>query len=533
MKTTKETVSIQELSGTSSVIIDGNTLDPTPFVTLSIDQYRSGDLILGGILNVSLSGKIYSPGGGFAYVSAGAREKIETIGSIGDCIEIQINCGETQLVNGKGVIASVQVDEGPDPTWTQITTYSISVEVHENFGQKAVKHNGKASDWISDSELVKDISESVTMSVDNDALMVDNLLNTTIGRSNVKYDFDMSVTGASIGCKDIVSRKTGIDAAEEVIKRRIETLAAGAISSSLGEASTVDSDLSIYHNGAGKYLQIRNMTADPVSGSLQVSGNLTIRPNYITHNDAFVEINVESSKDISRYGDSVTISGTIEGLDYMGFSSFIQNFTFHSASANKISAAENAWNQIKNQLEAIAMTYLDTGIDPETASCIQGSLLGICEYRLPESDFVCDLREINRSVVRNFGSGTINFTSEWSNEKNCNIQGAAKTTSEVTHTYPTDLFAEFTIPFRGEPLMQDLRTTSAEKVSVSVTVSVPDVACNQVSLGPGCARGEVDTLAEAEGVVIDLWYLTSSTVSYNNTGEVTVSKEWTKNYDCE
>lgn len=534
-QTTTQTVSTQELSDVSSVTINGTSLDPTPFVSLSIDHYKAGDLIIGGVMNVSLNGKIYSTtGGGFNYVASQARDKLEGIGSVGDCIPIVINCGSTVLVNGYGVITSVQVDEGPDPTWTQIAPYTISVEVHENFGNKAVDHNNKAGSYVTDDEMIKDLSESVSISVDDTSIAVDTVTGSghQIGKAHVKYDFDISVTGASIGCKDIISRKTGIDAAEQVIIRRIGNLEAGNITSSLADANQVNIDLSTYHNGS-KFIQIRDMTADPVAGTLSVNGSLIIRPNNITHSDAFVEIAVESSKDVSRFGDTVVISGNIEGLDSTSYINFVQNFDFHPADKNKISAAESAWSSVEATLEAIAYAHLGTGIDPELQQCIDGSLLNICQYQLPESDFICTLREINRNITRNYGQGTLTFTSEWSTAKNCGIQGAAKTTTDVTHTYPTQLFAEFTIPFRGEPLLQNLGTTSKETISSSVTVLIEEAGCNDVTLTSvrGCARSKAQDLAYGEGANSQ-WYLTGDSVQYNNTGQITVNLEYTKNYDC-
>lgn len=528
-----EIVSIQELDA-SSVSINGSSLDPTPYVNLSIEHWKIGDLIVGGILSLTVNGTIYNAsGGGFASIAAQARDKIDSIGSVGDCVTVTINCGDTELINGYGMISSLQIDEGPDPTWTQIATYSISIEIHENHGQKAVETNDQASTWITDNEMINDISESVTMSVQEDAMSVDTLSVLKMGRAQVKYDFDISVTGASVGCKNMITRKTGIEAAEEVVKRRIGALANGSIGSSLGNPATIIGDLQHYHNGQ-KYLQVRDMTADPVAGTLSVSGSLIVRPDNISHPDAFVEVSVESSKDVSRYGDTVVISGNLEGFDSTVYSNFVRNSDFHPASKNKISAAEAAWSDIESRLETIAQSYLGTGIDPEISSCTSGSLLDICPYQLPSSDFVCSLREINRSITRNFGQGTISFTSEWSNTKNCGIQGAAKTTTDVTHTYPHELFAEFTIPFRGEPLLQDLGTTSKEVIAASTTITIDDAGCNSVNLSDlrNCARGRAIQLAIDEGAIPGVWYLTQDSVNYNNTGNLTYNIEYTKNYDC-
>jgi hypothetical protein len=530
---TTETISTQDLHDGATVSVNGMTLNPAPFVNITTDQYRQGDLILGGVINVTLNGKIL--GRGFGAVGGGAESIIRQIGSEGDCTTITISCSGTSVINGIGQIASIQLSEGPDPTWTQIAEYSIVVEVHENFGQKAVRGNAAASQYVSDAEYIKSVSESVNLSFDENSFLVDTIVGAgdKAGQTHIKHDFDITVSGASVGCIGSVSRLTGIEAAERVVQRRIANLENGNITTGLG-APTAQDDLN-HHHSAPKYLQVRSLSVDPVSGEVSASGSLIIRPrDHGTMIDAFAEVSVESAKNVNEAGESVIISGNIEGLDPFAYNNFVYNSIFHSASVDKISAANDGWAVIRSKLKNIAYAHIGTGLADDQTTCRSGSLLGICNYQIPEQDLVCPLREINRTLTKNYGQGTVSFTSEWSTRKNCDIEGAAKVDSEVTHQYPTDLFAEFTIPFRGEPLLQNLGTTSKETVAANVTVAINDVACNQVFLNSleACARSKAQELAQNEGVVIGVWYLTSHSVNYNNVGQLTVSMEWTKNHDC-
>ena len=67
-----------------------------------------------------------------------------------------------------------------------------------------------------------------------------------------------------------------------------------------------------------------------------------------------------------------------------------------------------------------------------------------------------------------------------------------------------------------------------------MTINVDEAGCNQVILTNlrGCARSKAIELATNEGAVPGLWYLTTDTVNYSNTGSFTVNLEYTRNYDC-
>ena len=140
-KTTVQTVSTQNVgAGGATISVNGTSLNPAPFVSLSTDQYRIGELVVGGVLTVSLNGTVYTAtAGGFSDVSGKAKAIIDGIGRVGDCVQVNINCGGAVLVNGYGTVRSVSVDEGPDPTWTQLATYNIELEMYQNLFMGRVK----------------------------------------------------------------------------------------------------------------------------------------------------------------------------------------------------------------------------------------------------------------------------------------------------------------------------------------------------------------------------------------------------------
>lgn len=535
-ETITEIVSTQALDPEAAVVsINGVSLIPAPFVSLSIEQYRAGDLIIGGALNVSLNGTVYdAEAGGFASISNKVLGLLENIGQEGDCVNIVIDCGGISLVNGYGTITALDIQEGPDPTWTQLVPYGVNLQLYVNNQELVVKPNGQASEYVTTNEIIKDLSETINISHDNDSHMVDGINGLIVGRSHVKYNFQISATGGAVGCKDKFSQKTGIEAAEDVVQRRIAALRDGDIKTGLAATNYIDSDLSYYHNGS-KYTEIRNLNVDPISGSVSVTGDLILRPTNITHPYAFVEISVEHSSDVTKIGSDITINGNIEGLPTPKFNSatLIRENDFHPATKDKMTHAETAYQDIIGGLTGIALSVLDKTRD--TTSCTEGSLLDICKYQL--TGLECDTVRINNlTVTRNFGQGTISFSGILSDAKNCNIPGAAKTEIEVSRNYPTDAFAEFTIPFRGAPLTQNLGTTTKETIAVSAKITLGDTGCNDLTNNPIMDQIISCGLATAEGVANNEgasgWYLTSKSINRSNTGDVNISLEYTRPHPC-
>jgi hypothetical protein len=529
-ETSVDNISVQNIPpGGATVTVGGVSLDPAPFVSLSIEQYRVGDLIIGGSLIVSLNGTVYTTDGGFSDIAGKLKSKFKDIGQKGDCVSININCSGSILVNGYGTVRSVNIEEGPEPSWTQVAAYSVELEMYENESELVVKPNAKATSYVTSNEIIKDISESITLNIDNDAFSSDSIPGgNKAGRAHAKYSFNISATGGGVGCDASVSRKTGLEAAEEVLKRRLSALESGSISNGLSTSNSLISALGSYHAGP-KYMHVRSLDADPINGTITVNGDLIIRPTGTPYPQAFIDISVDSRAETAQVGRNVTVSGTVEGLYTTSFSDLITNGQFHPSSTNRISNAESAYSSLSGSFIGLATMYL-SGVLTDTGDCTDGGLLGICPSYVPPQE--CGLRLVNKSETRNFGQGTIGFSFEYSTAQNCSIPGATKVETEVTHNYPTDVFAEFTIPFRGEPLLQDLGTTTKETVAVNVTATVENPGCDVRDMSGviGCAVGIANSLASSEGA--SGWYLTQSSITKNNTGTLRVSKEWTKPHNC-
>ena len=276
-------------------------------------------------------------------------------------------------------------------------------------------------------------------------------------------------------------------------------------------------------------MHIRSLDADPVNGSLSVSGDIILRPSGHPYPQAFIDISVDSRTDATQIGRIVTVSGNVEGLYSHDFSNLITNGQFHSMGGDRLANAETVYNSISSSFLGLANSYVEDIIN-DTTDCTDGGLLGICRDIVSPEE--CNLREINRNITRNFGQGTVSFSHEFSTAKNCSIPGAAKVETEVTRNYPTDVFAEFTIPFRGEAFIQDLQTKTKETLSINVNITVEDTGCNERDLENqlGCARTQAENILSAQGA--GSWYKTGDSVTKTNTGSLRLSLEYTKPTNC-
>jgi hypothetical protein len=524
-ETTTENVSTQAITpGGASVSVNGSNLSPSPFVSISIDQFRSGELVLGGVMNVSLNGTV--TGDSFSEVVS-AVKNVLAIGKSGDCVNVNINCGGTQLVNGYGTIKTISANEGPDPTWVQVATYNIEIELYVNESDLVVRPNTNASSHVTANEIIKDLSESVSLNLDNDGFETDNMNGSYVGKAHAKYNFSISATGAAVGCS-AAGKLVGIEAAEQVLQRRINSISNGNISSGLGNTPNISSQLSTYHSGQ-KFAHVRSVDVDPVTGTVSASGEVIMRPSGSLFPQVFIDVSVDSRSDSTQVGRVVVISGTIEGLHAHDFSSIISNGTFHGASTDRVGVAINAYNTLKSSFPSIANAYQEAEIED---ACSLSDLYNICFSQVDQTE--CTMREVNSNVTRNFGTGSVSFTTEFSTVQNCTIVGAAKVELECTHTYPTDVFAEFVIPFRSSgPLTQDLGTSTKEVISCTGSAQVENQGCDSRDLSniSSCLEGAVDSKAYGEGADAS-WYITQRTKTYSNTGVLRITKEWTKRYDC-
>lgn len=525
----------------AGVSVGGKQLIPSPFVNLSLEKYKVGELTIGGILKLTLNGTV--TGSSFnEVVSTGAGgvtglKDILQIGQHRECVYVEVGCSN-YIVKGYGRVTSVNINEGNNPTWVNMAPYTIEIDLYTNDlgltdGIRPA-FPGKVETTELDNLMLRSISESFSVSVSEDAFnfVEDNYPSASImpdfsdfggwGNRHVKVNFNINVAGIRTlkDCNPSGTEGTlkyGLEAAETYADLRINKLRTMDISGLFSSPKSGGELLTAFsqYRGGKTYLDFRTIEINPLEDSLSLSGEIIYRPSGCGAGteDVFTSLNVEQSLDTE--GSTITLSGNIQGLVDNSFDKVIKMSTTpknwsitNCATPTKISYAEIFLAQFatKDNLKSIAQHYYNNKSyvdDPSnkgylTDTCPFGSAGSgnPCTSGTPPTVQVCgDLSLINSQISRNLTQGEINFTFTLSNKPNCNIIGTQKLEVEIAHDKPHDNIVEILIPGRGNDgvITQNLCCKSVEKYDASINATINTGSCYPL---PFSEKEELKTCAE-------------------------------------
>lgn len=513
----------------AEVKVGGKQLIPSPFINLSLEKYKVGDLTIGGVLKLTLNGTV--TGSSFNEVvttGAGGATGLKDILQIGqykECVYVEVKCSDS-IVKGYGRVTGLNISEGNMPSWVNMAPYSIEIDLYTNdIGlslQERPAYPGQIEEFSStlNSLMLKNISESFSINIGEETFnFVDGLDAPTQlsawgdfggwGNRHLKLNFNISAVGIrALNCEGgtETTYKYGLEAAELYIRDRINKLrsmdVAGLFSSPSAELETAFSE---FRSGKA-YLDFRTLEVNPLEDSLSLNGEIIYRPsgcNSAIEDNVFTTLNVEQSLDSE--GETITLNGNIQGLVNNSFDKIIKmstsptnwSITNCSSYQGKILAAETFLQKFAklDNLLSIAQWYYDnTGFfdDPTDPGYIKDTCPLSAEADDPCSSTspspsvsdepkLCDLRLTSSQINRNLPEGEINFTFVLSNKANCNVLGARKVDVEVTHDIPHDNIVEILIPGRGDKgvITQNLCCKSVEKYDANINITLNRNNCNQ------------------------------------------------------
>lgn len=468
------------------VEINGQQLIPSPFVNINLEKYKMDNIIIGGVMKITLNG--VAVGNNFNDVTGDLLAILGAdIGRSSDCINVKIQCSNT-FIDGYGRILAVNISEGQQPTWVNIAPYSIEIELYENNGLPVVYPDSSVNLDATGNLMLSNFEESFTLSVNEDSFnwgVVDglsSLLIEGVGNRHVAINFSISAAGIN-GCFDeSTALKYGLEAAEDVIESRISFLQNGDLGI-LNAFQPVNllTDIDYYMAG-DKYLQLRNITVNTMSNSISVEGSLIVRPSGCNWSNVFTTMNVSES--VNTEGTDITIAGTITGLVNMNYNNIINDQSSKTSDClfnEKISAAESFLDIINNDLVLKNIAFAHSSRSYIVDNCITTNGSSPCSSIIPySSPSLCDFRLTNTQIDRQYADGSINFSFVLSNKNNCNIPGANKVDIEVTTDKPHDNIVEILIPGRGDrgPIIQNLCCKSSRKITYSLTATLNTTTCN-------------------------------------------------------
>lgn len=472
---------VTTVPGGATVTISGKNLKPAPFVTLSVEQYKAEEYVIGGILLVQLKGTVV--GENFADVSSQIIEILK-LGGDGECHDIKIDCNGSVLVDGRGRIRSVGADEGPMPSWVNMAPYTIDIEVFENNGELVVKPDKRIVGWITDKEAIKDVSESISLAISDESYAVDlaGVLG-KIGKAHAKCTFNLSATGAGANCATASGLKIGLEAAEEVIKRRLQQISLMQWDAGTLGGTQIHSELASYRDGY-YHLNFRNVEINTFAGSITVGGELIWRPAACVYPHVFIDVNVDAKAEYASIERTVTISGSVQGISADTYDEIIRTVGFPRENNSRMPNAEDAFADIKTGFDGLANQYML----PKMAQLSQAN--DACNIP-PEPEKALTL--ISKTETRQFSQATITFNYEYSTKPACTIVGASKVEIDAVHDKPADVVVEHTVIGRGYPLIQNLNTKTKETWTLNVTITRD--GCGSVAKTgamENCAIGIID-----------------------------------------
>lgn len=549
------------------VKVGGKQLIPSPFINLSLEKYKVGELTIGGVLKLTLNGTV--TGSSFNEVvttGAGGATGLKDILQIGhhkECVYVEVKCNDS-IVKGYGRVTSLNISEGNMPAWVNMAPYTIDIDLYTNdIGLSGVPTLKPAapgqietfgsSSTILNNLMLRSISESFSININEEAFnFVDGLYPTTMsawtnfggwGNRHIKVNFNISAAGIrALNCEDgsetSFNDGYGLKAAELYIKDRINKLRDMDVSLLFGPPNTeLTSAFTEFRNG-NRFLDFRTIEVNPLEDSLSLNGEIIYRPsscNSYYEDNVFTSINIEQN--IDAEGTTFTINGNIQGLVNNSYDNIIKmatsptnwSITNCSSYQGKIHNAELFLSQFAklDNLTSLANHYYKDGlIDenkkgyledncPSSAGAGSDPCSSASPSPSPTTPELCDLRLSSSQINRNLPEGVINFTFVLSNKANCNILGAKKVDVEVTHDIPHDNIVEILIPGRGDQgvITQNLCCKSVEKYDASVNIVLNRNNCNNSM--PSGTLANLRTCAEQilkdklDPSVVDCWFITN------------------------
>lgn len=409
-----------------SIILNGKSLRPAPFVSTVYEYAKYNNFILGGTLVVTLSGTL---------VDEKIVDKVEEINNLqanSNCLTLTIGCGETggkDFLDGSGRIRSVDVSYDNQPF---VATYTIVVAIETINGQPAVKPDPGFAKSLG----IQEGSVPLFLAGYSETLTIDGSAD-IIG----SHDGEMSISKASIKGGGSIKIKVpgnnfvcGYPSVNLInqIKNFLDARSA-AIINGLGSPNP----FSIYTSWE-KWLDTRSL-------EIATNGNVTWKFDlYMIKRGGFtpkalVDINTNDRMDQKTLKKTRSLSGTIKGLSLAS----IDDHLNHKVNINeRIGNAQSIFDLLDQQ-------FLNKGTWPGGNN---PTLTGDNNCPVPPNicvappNPVCYQRS-SHSVTKSPISGELSFTMEFQDIDSCSAQDF---TLDITidENFPANNIQEIIIPNR-------------------------------------------------------------------------------------
>lgn len=478
----------------STITIAGLTLDErtyAPTVNISFEYFKTDSgVVIGGHIIASIKG-VVSISDDESGVSTGSLvmqrlKNVRDLGKITQCITVSIP--NFDPLNSKAKITSVNIDQGPDPTWVNQGAYSIELKGLVSNLPGSNPYNITAADGVTQLSRI----ESIEIGENSHGYIYNSQ-----GISKAYVKFNNSVT---LKCESYCSNINPIDVLKKIAQ--------------IGPQNQIFNQ----YRSWTSYLQSRNLEIN-TDGTITFSSSMILTPHAVS---ALVDLNFTENQTYENKDKTYTTSGTITGLVPVSFSDLVT--VGSSCSQSKLAAALSTFNTVKN-LYSDLNSWSGNKLNLQAKDCDideNNPFAPLCaDAYEDEEDSNEDTDEIKPSTVNVTTSrtdGTINFSFEWATTQNdggkCITNGIVReTTVEIIERQPN--FVEHYIPSYGT-LLQNMNCNSAKRISVTNTVTYPQDNCGK---NIECEANEGQTIDISKYFGNDRWIIighntTQTTNSY-------------------
>lgn len=437
---------------TSSIKLGTEYLIPAPYVSSSYEYIKSGQYIIGGVLNVTLDGTIVGED------IASQIQNISTWSSNTNCINLTIGCdGSADFLEGQGRITNISINTSDSSPFT--ATYSIVVALEVVNGEPAVSPD---SDFLalfglssSSTLFIKEYEEQV--SIDGDATIVgyvDNILN--ISKSFIKATGSISVTSSTVPICGVPGFN-GIQQSINLIKDRFNKL----ISFSFSQ----DGHPLSQYAGWSKWLDSKSFSIDK-AGKVSCSFDIYLNKGSCQP-IARIDLKTEDKLDHTTNSNILnrSISGTINGLS-TATTNLLSNKT---GSNERLGNAYAAFNALS--------TLIINGNWPGDYIKLTGEEGDCTPPTCPPSQPTVYYQRLSSNINISKVAGEITFSAEFGPTNGCQLNNFDISTT-IEEELPAVRYREFIIPNSPKPVIQYLGDTPA-KVTISSQGSIKDCDINK------------------------------------------------------
>lgn len=479
-----------------SIILNGQSLRPAPFVSTNYEYVMSGRYIIGGFLLVNLSGTI---------VGTDVANQINNISSLQantNCVDITIGCsGGSDFLSGSGRIRSINITPSDQP-YTASYSMQIAVQTLDD-GNPAVQADTEFLDRTCLNNVASKVcylqSYNETLSINGEANIIGSVDNTLqVSKSYIKASGKISIVSYMRSVCG-VQGYDGLTNSLDVLNERVNSLMDMDI-------CVDDSPLSDFA-GWNRWLDTKSLSIN-YNGGIEWSFDM-----YLSKGNckpiAWIDITTEDKKDQRKQLTTKNINGTIKGLS----SATIHDYLGDKVNATeRISNAESAFSALETIIKNGSWPSEDVTLSDPNCNTNNSQ----CQVQVP----MC-LQRTSSTIKKSPVTGEISFNAEFSPISACLVNNIELTVDDFQ---PVARHAEYIIPGAGDAVVIDLNATTPHKISITARGSITN--CDKTKLSDLITC--IDNIFNQQLSSIQsggIWIMTKNTKSIG-TYSYTLSKEF-------